>query len=227
MLPPNHRYLAVKEALSGGVEIGDPRMAALAEIFSGRTCSRSDVAYAHDLYTHPEHRAVIDAFFLARTDVQTTSSLLEIPQDVLAAYGHLFLDMQVFRNKLDVWSYAASYNGSDYAKEIVRTAVQVGQPYLHWLYGATNQIDNRLVVRRTMEDAFFRGMAHKGNSLTSGMSKEALKWWGVSINNAVLLEKIDPQTTKSAVNELEIALEQRDETLTPEQAPVPLEEILH
>jgi hypothetical protein len=186
------------------------------------------VAYAADLYENADHRPVVDAFFLARTAMDEISRVLSIPPAVLEVYRYLFMDMSVFRNKLEVISYARDYEGSPYGKELVHTAVSVGPTYLRWAYGdGGGELDTRFVIRKTMIDAYFRGLAHKGNALSSNTAKEALKWWSTAIRNAESLEKIDPHTTKEAVDELRMALEAKDDTLKPEQAPVPISDILH
>jgi hypothetical protein len=186
-------------------------------------------SYAYELYQNLEHRMVLDAFLLASCPYSLISETLGIGENVLEAYAQLFMDMSVFRNKLEIISYAKDYPGGPYAKEMIRTAVTVGYDYLLWVYGNTDEdtVDSRFIVRKTMIDAFFRGRAHKGNSLTSPMAKEAKAWAAMAVSNAALIEKIDPRTTKAAVNELRIAIEGKDSTLPPDKAPVPAEEILH
>jgi len=203
-------------------------MAALYAIYDNAPCSSDLVQYAFDLHEEEEHRAILDAFLLTRCPLSELKGLFDIDLDVIETYMFLFMDTSVFRNKLEVISYAARYDSSAYGKELVKTAVQVGPDYLHWAYGKPRAtIDAREIINRTMIDSYMRGMAHKGNGLTTGVTKEAHKWWATAIKNAELTERINPSTAKQAVEELQIALGQRDETVGPDDFAVPLADILH
>jgi hypothetical protein len=183
--------------------------------------------YAYDLYLDVQHRSVLDAFILSGADLDVVGKVLSIPTLVLLAYEHLFFDMKTFRNRLEKITYASNYDGDAYAAELLKTGIMVGADYLIWTYGGKETVDTRAVVRHTMIDAFYRGMSHKGNSLTSAVSKESQKWWATAIKNAEILEKMDPQATKQAYEELRIALEGVDETTPVDKSPVPVEDILH
>lgn len=185
------------------------------------------VEYAYDLYLDVQHRSVLDAFILSSAPMDVVSKVLGIPVLVLMAYEYLFFDMATFRNRLEKITYASNYDGDAYAAELLKTGIMVGSDYLIWTYGGKDTVDTRAVVRHTMIDAFYRGMSHKGNSLTSAVSKESQKWWATAIKNAEILEKMDPQATKQAYEELRIALNGVDETLPVEKSPVPVEDILH
>jgi hypothetical protein len=225
---PRHRYLGVVEAVAEAASIpAEPLEAALYVLLSTGACDDTQVSYAYDIFQKPEHRAALDAFLLARIPADQTATTLEIPQAVIEVYRHLFMDVAVFRNRLEIQSYAAAYDGEEYGRELVRAAVMLGLEYLLWAFGKPDaNLDNRSVVRRTMVDAFMRGMAHKGNAITSATAKEAQKWWSTAIRNAQILEEIDPRTARSAYDELKMALEKKDDTLTVEQSPVPIGEIL-
>lgn len=226
---PQHRYYTVKDSLGQAVPPFDSElMLSLRAVLQHKPATVPEAEYAYDIYRVASHRAALDAFTLSKTPLDITATALEIPEAVLSAYRTLFMDTSVFRNKLELMTYAAEYEGDEYGCELVRTGVSVGSEYLLWAYGAQSaEIDTRHVVRRTMLDSFFRGMAHKGNSLTSNVAKESQKWWSTAIRNAEILEKMDPRTQQSAFEELRIALEGRDDTLRTEQSPVPVEDILH
>lgn len=226
---PNHRFLLAQEAFASKLNRPtDTRMLELLECLEG-TRSSGLVSYAYDLYSNLEHRVVLDAFLLSHCPQDMIQKTLNIPVDVIETYVYLFMDLDVFRNKLEILSFAKEYPGGPYAKEMMRTAVTVGYEYLLWAYGNPDEdvVDPRFIVRKTMIDAFFRGQAHKGNALTSAMTKEAKAWMNMSVSQAALLEKIDPRTAKAAVNELKIAIEGNDSTVSADNAPVPVEDILH
>lgn len=225
---PDHRYRTVLAAAQTGAGVTEPRMRALLDIFSGVTPALELVQYAYDLHEDEEHRAIVEAFLLTRCPLAEVVEVLEIDAAVIETYMFLFMDTSVFRNKLEVISFAAHYEGSTYSKELVKTAVQVGSDYLHWAYGKPrDDIDPRTIIRRTMLDSYFRGMAHKGNGLTTGVTKEAHKWWATAIKNAELTERMSPSTAKQAAEELRIALGQNDETVAADDFEVPLSDILH
>lgn len=204
----------------------DMVMASLYMLLTGAQAT-PDVSYAWDLFREDEHRAQLDAFLLARAPLDLIARVLGIPLPVLEAYSYLFLDMGALRNRLEVLSYAAAYDGPASAKDLIKTALSIGLEYLLWMHGVAPDLDPRTVVRRTMVDAFYRGMAHKGNSLATNITKEAHKWWGMAIRNAELLEKLDPKATQDAYESLRIALESKDDTIPANNAPVPVSEMMH
>jgi len=201
-------------------------MASLYAHLSGGT-GTPEVAYAWDLFSDDDHRAAMDAFLLGKAPADLISRILDIPVAVVSAYSYLFMDVAALRNRLELLSYAAAYDGPASAKDLIRATVTVGLEYLLWTHGVAPDLDARTVVRRTMVDAFYRGMAHRGNSLSSNVAKEAHKWWSTAIRNAELLERLDPRATRAAYDELRIALEGHDETLPPDAAPVPVSDLMH
>lgn len=204
----------------------DMVMASLYVLLTGGQAT-PDVSYAWDLFNVDEHRAQLDAFLLAKAPLDLVSRVLSIPLPVLEAYSYLFLDMSALRNRLEILSYAAAYDGPASAKELIKTAMTIGLEYLLWLHGVSPEVEPRTVVRRTMVDAFYRGMAHKGNSLATNITKEAHKWWSLAIRNAEILEKLDPRATRDAYESLRIALESRDDTVPLNNAPVPISDMMH
>lgn len=225
---PRHRFEAVLKAVktASPAPEGELEQALFTQV-SGKGVTNATVEYAYDLYLNTQHRSVIDAFILSDAERPTVATVLAIPLSTLMAYEYLFFDPSSFRNRLEKISYASNYDGDAYAAELLKTGVMVGPQYLLWTYGGREQIDTRDVVRHTMIDSFFRGMSHKGNSLTSGVARESQKWWATAIRNAEILEKMDPQASKQAYEELRIALEGVDETTPVDKAPVALDAILH
>lgn len=225
---PRHRFESVLQAVktSSPAPAGELE-AALYGLMTKTGAVDPWAEYAYDLYLNTQHRAVVDAFILAGANREAVSKALHIPVLVLLAYEYLFFDTSTFRNRLEKITYASNYQGDPFAAELLKTGVMVGPDYLLWTYGGADNIETRTIVRHTMIDSFFRGMSHKGNSLTSGVAKESQKWWATAIKNAEILEKMDPQATKQAYEELRIALEGADETIPVEKAPVSLEDILH
>ena len=227
---PDHRYRAVLAAMNASQPVpSDPKSLALYGLLTKAPGFVSgDVAQAHDLHAEVEHRCVVDAFLLTKSSHSEIASVLEMDLNVVDTYAHLYLDMAVFRNRLEIVSYSTRYDGDAYGKELVRTAVNVGADYMHWAYGKPRDtFDPRRVVQHTMTDSFYRGMAHKGNALTTGVAKEAHKWWATAVKNAELSERLNPSTAKQAIEELRIALGKQDDTHTLDSFEVPVTDILH
>lgn len=228
-LSPDHRHHTVLALLQQGDPApADPRMAALYDLLDHAASPLAEVVYAVDLHREEEHRAILDAFLLTKCSHAEISSLLDVDLIAIETYSFLFMDTSVFRNRLEIMSYAAHYESSAYGKELVKTAVQVGPDYLHWAYGkARDNVDPRYIIQKTMMDSFYRGMAHRGNGLTTGVTKEAHKWWSTAIKNAEIAERMNPSTAKQAIEELRIALGQQDDTVAVDDFEVPVSEILH
>lgn len=227
MMSPRHRYFTTRDLVANGSSApSDAVMAQLFELLSGRPCA-VDVRYAWELFQEETHRPVLDAFLLAKAPFDLIEKTLGVAQAALTVYAHLFMDCAVVRNRLEALSFASSYEGPDHGRDLLRTVVTVGLEYLLWAHGGNVDIDPRAVVRRTMTDAYFRGLAHRGNAVTTATAKEAQKWWRMAIQNAQLLEKIDPRATRAAYEELRIALEAKDETLAVDKGPVSVDEMLH
>lgn len=226
---PYHRYEEVARGLSAPATAQlDATQQALRAVLLGAPGADAATAYAYDLFRTPSHRAALDAFVLAEATPETVNAVIGVSADVVRRYAHLFMDVSVFRNRLEMLTWASEYDGDAYGKELCRAALTIGIDYLLWAFGKGDaDLDARMVVRRTMVDSFYRGLAHRGNGLTAGVTKEAYKWWATAVRNAEILEKIDPRVSKHAAEELKIALEARDDTLKPEDAPVTLDEILH
>lgn len=206
----------------------DPIEAKLYVFLSRQDRTRNEVTDAYDIFEEAEHRSAMEAFLLAGATSDLIFRVLRIPTAVTQAYQALFFDQTVFRNKLEILAYAADFDGSNHAREVLRAAVTVGLDYLLWVYGSAEvQVDARQVIRQTMAEAYYRGMAHRGNSLTSTVTKEAHRWWSTAVKNAELLERIDPRAEKQAFEEIRIQLEKVDDTYAADEAPVDVTEILH
>jgi hypothetical protein len=227
--PPYHRYEDVAKSLDvPGFVHADPAQQALRDVLLRVPNADAAVGYAYDIFRNPAHRAALDAFVLADATPETVQAVVGVAAEVVKKYAYLFMDLGVFRNRLEMLTWASEYDGDAYGKELCRAALTIGIDYLLWAFGKGDaDLDARMVVRRTMVDSFYRGLAHRGNGLTAGVTKEAYKWWATAVRNAEILEKIDPRVSKHAAEELKIALESRDDTLKPEDSPVALHEILH
>lgn len=223
------RYRDVHQRVRGGLNRpADPLCADLYDLLASGSTDNDAVVDAYDLYMAADHRAAMDAFSLAEATPELIRAALRVPEKVTAAYAHLFMDCSSFRNNLEKISYARDYPGDAYTKEMMRSAITAGLDYLLWAFGAPHvEVDARRVIRQTMAESYYRGMAHRGQSISSAQAREAHRWWGTAVRNAELLEKVDPRAEKQALEEIRIALEKYDDTHTASSSPVPPGEILH
>ena len=222
------RFSEVLQAVKASLPPTDPRALSLYQHLRGETADLPEVVEAYDLYRDATHRATMDAFVLAGAMPALVEKVLAVKAPVTEAYCFLFMDTTRFRNRLEMLSYASTYAGDAQSRETIRAAVTVGIDYLLWVYGSPDlQVDARQVIRHTMAESYYRGLVHRGNSLTSDIAREAHRWWGTAVKNAELLERIDPRAEKQAFEEIRIQLEKVDDTYTTETAPVDPSEILH
>ena len=228
MRQPNHRALEAEAIVAQMAPASsDAMVVALTLLLGGAPCPVADVEYARDLWEEKEHRAALDAFLLARVALPQIAEVLEISIDTVAAYAHLYMDVTVFRNKLERRSYAMRYGDDKYASELVRTAVVAGAEYLLWTFDEKHDtLEPATVVRRAMVDGYFRGLAHRGNGITTDVTREAHRWMQFGVSNAQSLEKLDPRTARSAHEELSIAIKGRELTISVGAGPVAPEDVL-
>lgn len=229
---PDFRFTEVDAAVKGGTTTFDDVLCqALADCLQELEAD-ANVVYAFELYQEPRHRQALDAFSLALAPPAVIQEVTEIPVAVIKVYQYLFMDTGVFRNRLERFSFAADYatiyGCEEHVGERMRTAVTAGVDYLRWVYASPNPDANpKQIIRDSMLDSFYRSMVHKGNSLISGVSKEAVKWMQTSVKFARMLEDIDPQTAKAGAEQLVITLKAPDMKYSAPAEAVSPADILH
>jgi hypothetical protein len=185
------------------------------------------VAYAREIYSNTREREVLQAWFIARATNEEITRYLRVPVVVLDAYRHLFFDVTIFRDELDIMSWVREYEeneqGSELGVDLLQMAFKSGVDALAWLYGRGELVlDPMKVQQQIMTDAFMRGRAHSGNSLSS---KEVAAAHGLYKTANAIAEKLAKKSTGAGFDDLLIKLRHRDLTAPVEE--IPKDDLLH
>lgn len=220
---PDARFLAVR-AMPAPPEEGLER--ALWELLRG---VREDkvVSYAHEVYEKVSEREVLQAWFVARAEDAVITEVLRIPADVLAAYRHLFFDLSLFRDELDLVSWVSEYaterRGTPFGAQLLQQAMNCGVDALLWIYGRGQYVvDPHKVQQQAMTDAFVRGRSHRGHDLSGSQARAAMACLKLG---ASLAEKLAQRNGGAGLGDLLIKLRHRD--LTSPREEIPQSDLLH
>jgi hypothetical protein len=183
------------------------------------------VARALEIYLSEPERETLTAWFIARASDAELAQHLRLSEEVTKPYRHLFFDVNVFRDELDVIRWVREYEktGTDYGAKLVQNAQMFGVDYLAWLHsrGALT-LDPDTVQRNIMADSYFRGRQSRNFPLGSKEATMALQFMGTAYKAAQTIG----QTKGPDMKGLLIKLRYRDET-QPVTEVLKTEEILH
>lgn len=182
------------------------------------------VLRALELFTDSE-RDIMQAWLVAgATDVQIKDAI-GLAEETTQAYRHLFFDMTVFRDQLDLIKWVRQYTeeNEEANTAVLQNALVMGVPYLTWVYSRGEiEIDPDVVKRQVMADAYFRGRTNRMHSMTSKEAQIAHQYMSTAFKaSQVLGEK-----SQGDMNQILIKLRYRDMTETVTEAAAD-EEILH
>lgn len=171
---PDHRYRAVCRAAE---EPAHGLEAALWKIRRGEEIV-GVVKWAHEIYASVFEREVMQAWILSRASDDVIQRWLRIPPEVTQAYRYLFFDADIFRDELDILSWVHEYEqerlGSDLGVQLLQIAVMEGVDKLTFLYGRGEaEMDPDKVQYVAMTEAYHRGRAHRGASVSSKEAQAA------------------------------------------------------
>lgn len=220
---PAHRYLAVKEATTPPLHLFER---ALFDALAG-TSIDSPAVYAYEIYDNVFEREIMQAWVLSGADDALVLHILNIPTEVTQAYRHLFFDVTVFRDRLDILSWVRTYPKTPSATQdggaILQTAVMRGPKALAWIYGRGEvEVDPVDVMRHAMSDAYFRGLSNRDHRLSSKEAAVTHALMNSAVKIAAALDKKKP----SDANALALKLKYRELTTPVGQAQA-AEELLH
>jgi hypothetical protein len=136
------------------------------------------VAWAHEIWSSLLQREVMQAWLLARGSDEAIHRWLRIPSEVTQAYRYLFFDVDIFRDELDILSWVNEYEqereGSEHGVQLLQIAVMEGVDKLTFLYGRGEaEMDPDKVQYVAMTEAYHRGRAHRGASVSSKEAQAA------------------------------------------------------
>lgn len=219
---PAHRFLAVSSAKNPPSHPLEKALHAL--LNKGGT--DAIVAYAHEVYTTPFEREVMQAFIVSGADDALIQQTLGVPLEVTQAYRHLFCDVTVFRDRLDLLRWAREYETSGGSKEgaaLLKTATMQGPKALAWVYGqGTVEVEPQDVLKHAMADAYFRGATNRDYKLSTKEANVTHALMASAVKIATALDKAKPQNG----NALAIKLRYREMT-TPVGEGTPAVDLLH
>jgi hypothetical protein len=217
---PAHRFLAVKNET---VAPEHPHERGL-WLAMNRGQAEDHITRALELYVEDE-REIMQAWLIAGATNEHIREYLGLAEEVTEAYRHLFFDMRVFRDQLDIIKWVREYtaNQSETESAILQNALVMGVPYLMWVYGrGETTLAPEVVQRQVMADAYFRGRSGRMHTMTSKEAQVAHQYMSTAFKaSQVLGEK-----NTGDINQILIKLRYRDMT-EPVTEAVKNEEILH
>ena len=187
---PDHRYRAISRAEE---EPEHAYESALWKLRRGETIE-GVVSYAQEIYASLLQREILQAWILARASDDTIQQWLRIPAEVTRAYRHLFFDVNIFRDELDILSWVHEYEqehmGSEHGVQLLQIAVMEGVDKLAFLYGRGEaDVDPEKVQRVAMTEAYHRGRAHRGAAVSSKDAAAAHSFMNTAVKIAQGLGK--------------------------------------
>ncbi len=152
------------------------------------------VAWAHEIYASVLEREILQAFIFARAPGDVIEKWLGIPEEVTEAYQHLFFDVDIFRDRLDALSWIHEYEqeqmGSTHGVQLLHVAFAEGVDKLAFLYGRGEaDVDPEKVQRVAMTEAYHRGRAHRGASVSSKEATAAHAFLNTAVKIAQTIGK--------------------------------------
>ena len=169
---PNHRAEAVK---TGNTETELEQE--YKKFLDGDTDNiSSSLQHAHEIYSDPYKKEVLEAFILSGATTDEISTSLRLNTEVIEIYKYLFFDTSVFRDELEIESYVHTYP-DEYGKKLKINAITIGKDYLFFRFSrGKKDLDLDLALKSMVETAFMLSKATKLNPLDSSVSKEARQW---------------------------------------------------
>ena len=191
------------------------------------TISDARVTWALEIFNASFEREILQAWLLARATDENVEKWLRVPPDVTQVYRHLFFNVNVFRDELDLLSWVREFEtekrGSQYGTQLLRDAVQGGVEKLCWIFGHnTYVVDPEIVKQRVMTDTYIRSLAGRGHGIISKEVQAALAHG----NTALKAAQIAGRTTLPDAQAFLLKLRYREMT-EPVTTTIEKEEILH
>lgn len=122
---------------------------------------------------------------------------------VIEAFRHLFFDVGVFRDHIDLVEWVRETSEAPGATPVstqyVRWAVMYGVEAVAYLSGLPVAIDPTVVQTQAMIDGHFKSLMGREAGLDSGIAREALKHQQVAVAQAAVLSKKTPMTESVAL----------------------------
>lgn len=184
-----------------------------------------DVFSAHDIYSHPFKREVMESFLLVGASPTEIEDVLKVPESITEIYAYLFFDPEVFENELDRISYAYTYTKDAYGQEMKKFAVDLGKEALKIrMARGTYSIPAADVQDGIRSTAYLMGQMVRVNPMDSRIAQASLKWAQLGLRAAA---EEDVERDMGGIDKVRFELQTKDETTDEEKSGIEQDEILH
>ncbi len=145
----------------------------------------------------------VRGWLLSTSNDDEISRRTRLSTDVIGAFRHLFFDVQVFRDHIDLIEWVREVSEAPGAvpgsTQYVRWAVMYGIEAVAYLSGLPVAIDPAVVQTQAMIDGHFKSLMGREAGLDSGVAREALKHQQMAVTQAAVLSKKAPMTESVAL----------------------------
>lgn len=142
-------------------------------------------------------------WLLATANDEEISRRTRLSFDVIRAFRHLFFDVTVFRDHIDLVEWVREMGEEPDAvagsTQYVRWAVMYGVEAVAYLSGLPVVINPEVVQTQAMVDGHFKSLMGREAGLDSGVAREALKHQQMAVTQAAVLAKRAPMTENVAL----------------------------
>lgn len=233
MLKDPHHLLAEAYRLleTGNVPTsGDPKVQELILALQGKSL-REGLDYAIDKYRTEDHRHYIESMLIGGGSLDMIHHSTDIPREVVDCYCTYIFDRDVFRDRLDKFTYVKQLSNAKIITEehfkLYQSSLVIGPDVIAWrLKGELEDLKPASIIRRCLGDAMFRGLSHRLMPNVE-LTKNHVAWMKYTKELAAELAKIDPADEKEAAEALKVALRHEDNTVNAGTSGIPQDQILH
>lgn len=230
MKQPDWRWIEVNGSVASKKPPQDDFQLKVYNVIIGESL---DPFMTHVLEIHemPQFRDTMTAFFLSGATLDQIHIGLKVDMETLAAYEKLFFDRSAFRNRMEERFYAEMYLDSESFSDDGRQQIKCGLLYgvysllERWMGGDIIEIPAREVASKFIMTAFNKAQIAKNSSINSPEAREAFKWGVSSVRTTI--EKDAMKDADNIETNALVAIQKRKATLTPQEAGIPLDQILH
>lgn len=200
---------------------------ALWNALNSRPVRDERVEWALEIYAAQFEREVFQAWLIARATEENIEKWLRIPIEVTKVYCHLFFNIHIFRDELDLLSWVQEFEteqrGSPYGANLLRDAVQGGIEKLCWIFGRNEYTANPdRVKQQAMTNLYLRSLSGRGCSVTSKEATAALAHSNAALKAAQLVGQTSAPDSQAFLLKLKHREMTEPITDTPQE-----DEILH
>ncbi len=190
------------------------------------------IHYALELYHTPRFRDTLMAFFLSGATMLQVMQGTGVAADTLMVFEKLFINLDVFRNKMEWRAFAEHYVAKCCADEDGETQVKkaiIDGPItllVHWRIGEEPVFlsDKEILTQQALL-AHTKSMAAWNARLTDAESKEAYRWGQFAVSTAQRRNNINDNS--DVETDAIVAIQKRKATLEANEAGLALSDILH